>query len=109
MHEKSRTCRFAISKTSVSQCWANNRSGHTRVLKLYLVNKGEISLMLPLSAAAVWMSWIRRGVWVSEPEILLCLQPGSQLKLLLAASDVGQRMGDYIEYGEEMNFKLSLT
>lgn len=27
----------------------------------------------------------------------------------LAASDVGQRMGDYIEYGEEMNFKLSLT
>lgn len=84
-------------------------AGQTRVLKLYLVNKGEISLMLPLSAAALWMSWTRRGVWVSEPEILLCLQPGSQLKLALAASDVGKRMGDYIEYGEEMNFKLTLT
>ena len=41
--------------------------------------------------------------------LTLSLQPASQLKLAVAASDAGKRMGDYVEYGAEMNFKLSLT
>lgn len=57
----------------------------TKILKFYLVNKGEISLMPPRSSAALSMSWTRRRVWVLEPEIL----PSLSIATILAQACTG--------------------
>lgn len=68
-------------------------------------------MLLFYPGATLWMSWTRKDVWVSELEIF-SLSPSpvsNSAQIFIGSSNGGEENGRLVEYGEEMNFKLSLT